>query len=206
VLGGIIGAERENEHKNAGFRTHILVCIASALVVITSEYIFKMYEGRSTFDVQRMGAQVISGIGFLGAGAIIKEGITVKGLTTAATLWSVACVGLACGAGFFEGAFITTTLMMIALLFLKRFRGKFKKNETTRVTIATKNIPGQLGSIGAVLGDFKINIANIKMRHSEDSESILVELELLNSYGQNMLTVVNRLKELEGVISIEQLK
>ncbi len=204
LLGGIIGAERENEHKNAGFRTHILVCVASALVIVTSEYIFNKYEGTANIDIQRLGAQVISGIGFLGAGAIIKEGITVRGLTTAATLWSVACVGLACGAGFYSGAFITAALIMVALLFLKRFRSKFKKCEDLRLNILTKDMPGQLGAIGSVLGDFKINIKNIRIRHPEDQGYIMLELDLLNQYKADIIEILSRIRALEGISSIEQ--
>lgn len=94
IMGGIIGFQREYPgHRPAGLRTHILVCLGSALVMVTSEY-FRFVYGDS-FDVTRIGAQVVSGIGFLGAGAIIKQGFNVTGLTTAASLWAVACVGLA---------------------------------------------------------------------------------------------------------------
>ena len=88
-LSGIIGYEREHSHRPAGFRTHILVAVGSALVMMTSKYIFLEYEGLANFDPTRLGAQVISGIGFLGAGTILREGFSVKGLTTAASLWEV---------------------------------------------------------------------------------------------------------------------
>ena len=125
LLSGIIGYEREHSHRPAGFRTHILVSVGSALVMLTSVYIAKD-QGMVT-DVTRMSAQVISGIGFLGAGTILREGFSVKGLTTAASLWAVACIGIAVGAGFYAGAFVATVVIYLTLNSLKRFIVFFKK-------------------------------------------------------------------------------
>ena len=86
ILGGLIGYERESTNQPAGFRTYILVCVASALVMCTSQYIFTIYQGLTTLDPVRLGAQVISGIGFLGAGTIMRNGMNIRGLTTAASL------------------------------------------------------------------------------------------------------------------------
>jgi len=204
ILGGIIGAERETENKNAGFRTHILVCLASALVMLTSEFIFKIYSDKVNLDPARLGAQVISGIGFLGAGAIIKEGINVKGLTTAATLWTVACVGLACGIGFYMGAIISTVLIFVALLLLKGLRDKFRNSNNISINIITKDIPGQIGAIGSVLGKYNINIGNIKIVQVEDDENILLVLNLMQVEEKSMLNVIGDLKMIEGVCSVEQ--
>ncbi len=119
VLAGIIGFEREfSSHKPAGFRTHILVGLGSAIVMMTSEYAMLAFPNVS-IDPTRIGAQVVSGIGFLGAGAILRSGLTVKGLTTAASLWAVACLGLACGIGFYSGAFLATALVWAVLSVLK---------------------------------------------------------------------------------------
>lgn len=101
ICGGILGIEREKKRRPAGLRTYMLVCVGAAFVMITNEYMSFKYEG---VDPSRMGAQVISGIGFLGAGTIIVTGRNrVKGLTTAAGLWAAACIGLAAGAGFYSG-------------------------------------------------------------------------------------------------------
>jgi putative Mg2+ transporter-C (MgtC) family protein len=99
ALGGFIGYEREHLNRPAGFRTHILVCVGAALVMMTSQYLAYRYPG-DTIDLSRLGAQVISGIGFLGAGTIIRDGFNVRGLTTAASLWAVSCVGIAVGSGY----------------------------------------------------------------------------------------------------------
>ncbi|HEY0826461.1 MAG TPA: MgtC/SapB family protein, partial [Bacilli bacterium] len=113
-LGGIIGFERERNNHAAGFRTHILVCIGSALVMLLSIYGFSDFvdEENVRIDPSRLAAQVISGIGFLGAGVILRNGFSVTGLTTAASLWVAAAIGLAVGAGFHLAA-VTTTLFVL---------------------------------------------------------------------------------------------
>ncbi|MBQ8278601.1 MAG: MgtC/SapB family protein [Roseburia sp.] len=104
LIGGILGFERERKNRPAGFRTYILVCLGSAMVMMTNQYVYEIYE---LGDPVRMGAQVVSGIGFLGAGTIMVTGKNkIKGITTAACLWTAACSGLAIGIGFYEGAII----------------------------------------------------------------------------------------------------
>lgn len=116
ICGGILGIERERKNRPAGFRTYLLVCVTSAMVMITNEYISNKY---LIGDPSRMGAQVISGIGFLGAGTIIVTGKNrVKGLTTAAGLWASACIGLTVGIGFYSGAIIGCTMIFVAMSLL----------------------------------------------------------------------------------------
>jgi putative Mg2+ transporter-C (MgtC) family protein len=119
VLGGAIGFERELRDREAGFRTHMLVCIGSALFTIVSAYGFREFltGGGQVIraDPTRIAAQIVTGIGFLGAGAIIRQGLTIRGLTTAATLWVSAAIGIAAGAGYWSGAVITTGLTIVAL-------------------------------------------------------------------------------------------
>jgi putative Mg2+ transporter-C (MgtC) family protein len=111
VLGGLIGLERELREREAGLRTHLLVAVGSALFTIVGAYGF----GGIRTDPTRIAAQVVTGIGFLGAGAIIRQGFSIRGLTTAATLWVVAAVGLAAGAGYYSAAVISTGLVLLAL-------------------------------------------------------------------------------------------
>ena len=119
VLGGLIGMERELREREAGLRTHLLVAVGSALFTIVSAYGFDAFLESGADVVQtdptRIAAQIVTGIGFLGAGAIIRQGFSVRGLTTAATLWVVAAVGLAAGAGYYSAAVITTALVLVAL-------------------------------------------------------------------------------------------
>lgn len=116
LSGGLIGLEREIHGKIAGFRTHSLVAIGSALIMIVSIDIFEAYKGIATVDPSRIAAQVVTGVGFLGAGAIIRFSAGIKGLTTAAGIWVAAGIGLACGAGFFKPAVVTTILALIVLI------------------------------------------------------------------------------------------
>jgi len=119
VLGGAIGIERELREREAGLRTHLLVALGSCLFTIVGAYGFHEFlaSGESVVraDPTRIAAQIVTGIGFLGAGAIIRQGLSVRGLTTAATLWVVAAVGLAAGAGYYSGAVITTAVVLVAL-------------------------------------------------------------------------------------------
>lgn len=119
ICGGIIGAERGRKGRPAGFRTHILVCLGAALAMMTNQYIMITF---NTSDPARLGAQVISGIGFLGAGTIIVTGRhQVKGLTTAAGLWASACMGLAIGIGFYEAAIFACLVIVFVSTLLHRF-------------------------------------------------------------------------------------
>jgi putative Mg2+ transporter-C (MgtC) family protein len=119
VLGAAIGFERELREREAGLRTHLLVCLGAALFTIVSAYGFHEFltSGGAVVrtDPTRIAAQIVTGIGFLGAGAIIRQGISVRGLTTAATLWVAAAIGMATGAGYYSGAVIGTVLTLVAL-------------------------------------------------------------------------------------------
>ena len=123
VCGGILGVERGRKKRPAGFRTYMLVCMGASLVMMTNQFICEQY---MTGDPSRLGAQVISGIGFLGAGTIITTGHSrVKGLTTAAGLWASGCIGLAIGIGFFEGAILGTFMIFIAMASLSSIDERF---------------------------------------------------------------------------------
>lgn len=115
AIAGAIGYERERHGRAAGFRTHILVGVGSCLVMLTGIYLTELYHQTTDIDPTRMAAQVISGIGFLGAGTILRSGTSVRGLTTAASLWAVTGVGLAVGAGFLMGALVASAILMVAL-------------------------------------------------------------------------------------------
>jgi len=119
ALGGVLGLERELREREAGLRTHLLVSVGSALFTLVSAYGFHAFlaSGQSVVraDPSRIAAQIVTGIGFLGAGAIIRQGLSVRGLTTAATLWVVAAIGLAAGAGYYSAAVITTGVALVSL-------------------------------------------------------------------------------------------
>lgn len=125
ILGGVIGFERESRGRAAGFRTHILVCLGSALIMMISIYIFELYKGIGAPDPGRIAAQVVTGIGFLGAGTILRAGATVRGLTTAASLWSVAGIGLAVGCGFYFASLVATILVFVTLVIFSKMEEAF---------------------------------------------------------------------------------
>ncbi|WP_105614495.1 MgtC/SapB family protein [Vallitalea okinawensis] len=127
ILGGIIGWERENTNRPAGFRTHILVATSGCLAMIVNYEMFETFGGLTNMDPGRMGSYVISGIGFLGAGTIIREGASVKGLTTAASLWASAMLGLACGAGLYEISILVTLLIIFTLLVMNKVEHRVSK-------------------------------------------------------------------------------
>lgn len=127
TLSGLIGLERQVHRRDAGLRTHILVALGSCLIMLTSLYVFDIYKDKASLDPARIAAGVITGIGFLGAGAIIREPERIRGLTTAASLWVVAGIGLAVGIGFNKIAIYTTILVLIVLHFLRYVEGSLTK-------------------------------------------------------------------------------
>lgn len=176
ILGGIIGFEREySHHRPAGFRTHILVSLGACLAMIVSQFASDSLKGDLTIDPTRIGAQVVSGIGFLGAGAIIRHGLSVKGLTTAASLWTVACVGLACGIGFYAGAVLATILIWAILMYLKNVKERFKGEEKPIVLeIEAENSTEMTDSINMKLKKFDMIINNVEMSVFDNGNSLRI--------------------------------
>lgn len=203
ILGGLIGFERESMNRPAGFRTHILVCLGSALVMLTSQYIFEQYKGVTNIDPARLGAQVISGIGFLGAGTIIRDGASVKGLTTAASLWAVSCVGIAVGIGFYEGAIVAALVIYITLIMLKSIERNFsKKRQLSILYIKSNNLPGQLGAIGSTLGKYAITIKNIEFLTNEEDDDALIKFLLKIPGSVKKKRIISEIQGIEGVSKV----
>lgn len=205
LLGGIVGYEREYKSMPAGLRTHILVCIGAALVQIISVNYLINNPGQS-YDPMRLGAQVISGIGFLGAGTIIKDKNNVKGLTTAASLWVVACIGIAVGSGFYFEGILTTVIIFISLKSFKTIEEnilRVRRNNDVRIKIS--NIPGKLGEIASALGALNINIENIDANDVEDRD-IWVELNVKIPKNVSNELLIERILSIEGVKDIQFIK
>lgn len=201
VLGGFIGYEREHTNRPAGFRTHILVCVGAALVMATSEFIFRQYGGLTNIDPARLGAQVISGIGFLGAGTIIREGFSVKGLTTAASLWAVSCVGLAIGIGFYEGAVSATILIYITLIVLKKMEAHFTtKNRYRIIYVQSDKKAGQIGAITSVFDKMGARIKSIEFINNEEDKNLVVKFFVrLPAANMKERNIASELHGIEGV-------
>ncbi len=203
VLGGFIGYERESMNRPAGFRTHILVCVGAALVMVTSEFIFERYKSSVNIDPARLGAQVISGIGFLGAGTIIREGVNVKGLTTAASLWAVSCVGIAAGIGFYEGAIAATIIIYLTLIVLKKLENYISRKDQFRaIYVKSDNVPGQIGMIGSIFGKYKVNIKNIEFLNSDSDKSLLIKFLIMLPNNLKKETIIDELLAIKGIQNV----
>jgi putative Mg2+ transporter-C (MgtC) family protein len=178
VLGGMIGFERESHNRPAGFRTHILVCAGSALIMMVSAYGFTGQIGEGfEADPGRIAAGVVTGIGFLGAGTILQHRGSVRGLTTAATIWVVSGVGLAAGIGFYLGAVLTTGFVLISLLLLRRFeKSYFTRRRLKHLQVRAVDQPGLLGRIGAILGEMRVNIRKSELGDPERQDKTGTEL------------------------------
>lgn len=205
ILGGLIGIERESLNRPAGFRTYTLVCVGSALAMVVSLDMYFEYYQNVSVDPGRIAAQVVSGIGFLGAGTIMKEGATVRGLTTAAGLWGVACVGLAVGAGMYVPAIVTTVLILCVLIYFAKFEEYFTGMRVYKgLVLVVNDEPGQVGIVGSILGELGVLIKNISLNRLEGNQ---LEIELLLSLPSEMTVeqVIQRLAVAKGVQNIDRL-
>ncbi|MDD3115081.1 MAG: MgtC/SapB family protein [Anaerovibrio sp.] len=210
VLGGMIGYERQSRRKSAGLRTNMLVCLGSCLIMMLSYDIYKQVEGMTNADPARLGAQVVSGIGFLGAGAIMKEGLSITGLTTAACLWVVAGVGLAVGAGFYTEAVMTTILVVITVGTLSHWEFIWSNHANImQLVLRTDSNPSQLHSISECLAGIDIEITKIKVReeyavHIQEGDAVMViEMVIVNAGHQKNIDITDALRSLPGIHGIE---
>jgi putative Mg2+ transporter-C (MgtC) family protein len=197
VLGGAIGFERELRERGAGLRTHTVVCVGSALFTLVSAYGF---EGSRT-DPTRIAAQIVSGIGFLGAGAIIRQGLSVRGLTTAATLWLVAAIGMAAGAGWYSAAAIATggALLTLGPLRVIAYRGMRRiRPEMERLLV---DIPAG-GSPAPVIEALEQygRVVSLDVEQEGDRRALAIDVALRGS--EDEARVVAAVAELEGVLGV----
>lgn len=205
ICGGIIGIERERKQRPAGFRTHILICIGAAMTTLTSQYI--AFELGAVTDLARLGAQVIAGIGFIGAGTIIvTKRKNVKGLTTAAGLWASAIVGLCAGAGFIEGSLVTMVIIIIAELFLSRFEYFMISNSRTINIFVEYNDQSLLTTIIDTVKENSSYIRDIEITKSSNESKnscaiFSLQMPRRTSHDKLLMLVAN----LDGVVSVEEL-
>ncbi|MCG0275031.1 MAG: MgtC/SapB family protein [Thermosediminibacteraceae bacterium] len=204
LLGGIIGIERESVNRPAGFRTHVLVCTGSTLTMLVSIYMFEKYRLLTTMDPARIAAQVVSGIGFLGAGTILRVGPTVKGLTTAASLWTVGSIGLAIGCGFYLAAVVATLLTFITLMSLSRIENLIIGRKLLHsMCLIVDDKPGQIGKIGTILGEMGVSIKKIRIESEKDDSKVIIRLSIRLPSNVKLDEVISRFSQVEGIYSIE---
>ena len=207
VLGGAIGFERELREREAGLRTHMLVALGSALFTIVSAYGFHEFltSGQSVVraDPTRIAAQIVTGIGFLGAGAIIRQGLSIRGLTTAATLWVVAALGLAAGAGYYSAAIITTALVLIALYPLRIVAYRLMRRLRPDDGRLLVEIPA-----GAAPGEIIDEIERIGARLeavalTQEGDRRRLELDVALPRGMRAPAVVTQIADVPGVVEVQ---
>lgn len=175
ILGGLIGLEREFRDKPAGFRTIILICVGACVFTMISQTI-----GGPDWDSTRIAAQIVSGIGFLGAGAILRDRVSVFGLTTAATIWSVAAIGMAAGFGQLSLAILGTVAILAALYLLDAVEHWIgQRRDIQRFLIVVANEPGVLARIDALFAD--ANLRTRKRTWYEDGEELVFQIHAMGN-------------------------
>ncbi len=194
ILGGLVGLERESHGRPAGFRTHILVSMGSALIMIVSAYAFPSEHS----EPGRIAAQVVSGIGFLGAGTIMREGANIRGLTTAASLWTVAGIGLTVGAGLYFSGILGTILVVLTLLVLKQLEWRYITTKHETLTMVIQDTPGQLARVFAVLAKFEVDVLNVELSGSDTGEAKL-DLQVDISPRHSRVSIIEELVSTPGV-------
>ncbi|HKJ04154.1 MAG TPA: MgtC/SapB family protein [Geopsychrobacteraceae bacterium] len=188
LLGGLVGMEREIHGRPAGFRTHLLVTVGACLMSVVSEhyylkYVFLDSSSAVRFDPSRVAAQIVTGIGFLGAGVIIKEGLAVRGLTTAACLWVAAGIGMAIGGGLYLAAIVTTLIALTSLLVLKRLERFFKKDRYRTLTIHAEAGTLDLESMEQALGVHRLRIADYGIELNRELNEVRYDLVIRHPDG-----------------------
>ena len=203
VCGGLLGLERGKKKRPVGFRTHMLVCVGSALAMLTNQYMAEHYAG---IDASRMAAQVISGIGFLGAGTIMVTGLQkIRGLTTAAGLWVVACIGLAFGTGFYSAGIIATILCYIINTVLHRVETRMETNARVIGIYVELEDVSYVGRLLEKLRELDINVSDFetgKARTSDKHIGVLLVVKLVRFVEH--AEVIEQLKNVEGVSFVEE--
>ena len=205
LCGGILGMERGKKNRPAGFRTYMLVCVGATLVMLTNQFIYAQYGNIG--DPARLGVQVISGIGFLGAGTIIVTGRNrVKGLTTAAGLWADACIGIAIGSGFYSGAIIGCGLIFFVMSMLYRFDTRMTANTKVLDLYLEFNQMSDLGEFISYIKEQGMKISDLEMTKSNkvDDIGIAVLLTLKMEEKRVHTEIIQMLSLAKGVIYIEE--
>lgn len=202
ILSSIIGIERELVHKPAGVKTHTLICISATLVMSLGMYVRELYP-EIVLDPTRLPAQILAGIGFVGAGTIIREGLSVKGITTAASLLAITCVGLAVGAGFYEGAILTTILMFIILYFTHPIQRVISGgSKLTTFCVIAKKSTGVIGNVQEKFEKLSLDVVSIKQDKSNSSNSTIYKFLVRCNDLTDKENLIQEILKLDGVTEV----
>ena len=204
MCAGILGIERGKANQSAGMRTYILVSLGATVVMLTGQYMFDKF---STGDPARLGAQVISGIGFLGAGTIMsRETTRVRGLTTAAGLWAAACIGLAVGIGFFEAAIGATVVVMVTIVIFQRVDNFFyTRSPILRVYLEMESIDYVKGLIRTIrMNGMRVSGMELQKPRSGMQNAVGIALVVKKNTRRNPVDMLEVISKVEGVTFIEE--
>ncbi len=207
LAGGLVGLEREKHGRPAGLRTNLLVAVGSCVMMIVSEafYIkYGVYDAESTLrlDPSRVAAQIVTGIGFLGAGVILKEGASVRGLTTAASLWTVAGLGMAFGMGFFSLGLIATVLVLVSLTFLKKLDPIMKKDRFLTLMVTAVNRDGLIEELQEVFAVRSLDVSDISSHVDLVSNEVFYQMVIIQHDRRVGHDLTEAIKPLEGIKKI----
>ncbi|MBQ7777822.1 MAG: MgtC/SapB family protein [Oscillibacter sp.] len=206
LCGGLIGMEREFKRRPAGFRTHILICLGAAMTTLTSQYLYLHMHYYT--DMARLGAQVVAGIGFIGAGTIIvTRKQRVKGLTTAAGLWAAAIVGLSLGGGFYEGGILTTALILLAELVFSKMEYRMMENAPEINLYVEYRDKECLEELLKLFRELNLKVLGMEITRSTGSEThnACAIFSLRLNKRCKVESLLHRMNAVDGVFSVEEL-
>ena len=203
LAGGAIGFERERDSQPAGLRTHMILALGAALVMILSINIAIDFQGQDA-EPTRLAAQVVSGIGFLGAGAILRFGFNVKGLTTASTLWTTAMIGLAIGYGYYLVALFAVVIMLIVLTLVERFEKKFVRINVIRtVVIEVRDREGIIREVRKTISKMSDAVMAFNVQKSLKNKHLRIEIVARFNRSEKLEDMMEVLSAIESVRSIK---
>ena len=197
LIAGAIGFERERHGRAAGFRTHILVGVGACLIMLTGVHLMEAMAGIVQIDPTRMAAQVVSGIGFLGAGTILRFGASIRGLTTAASLWAVGGVGLAVGSGFLSGALLTSAILLVVLLGLSRLERAMRKEQYHVLAVEMDGAVQDVARIRRLLGAHELEIRDFDVKAGDQPNRFRLEVHVKLLSDQSREDILQDLLRLE---------
>ena len=205
IIGGLIGLERGMKNRPAGLRTYMLVCVGSCLIMLTNQYLFQV---SGSGDPMRLGAQVVSGIGFLGAGTIIvTKHNQIKGLTTAAGLWAAAGVGLAMGVGFYEAALIAGLLIFFVLTGLQKLDNRMRSKTKTLEVYIEMSDSMNIGTLIRSIREMNVEIKDVQLEHDtmpeDGTRSLFATLKCKKRTDH--IPLMEAIRKIEGIVYLEEL-
>lgn len=204
ILAGFIGLERSSWSKPAGFRTHALVGLSSVLIMLCGEHMSQTYD----MDPSRIPAQLLSGIGFIGAGTILRDGFNVKGLTTAAGLLAVTCIGLSIGAGFYLGGIITTIIAYIVLSHSYKISAKLDHFDLLDLQVViSKNYDEVLNNIESILSKYEVDIKQMKKITEDESDVDYSVLKIVGHFNKKIFSknqLIKNISLIENVAEVSE--